>query len=218
MPWVAAETFDTYSPGATLHGAAGGVNWSGSWANTPTTGWTVETAPAGGQGGLAARKTGTGNEISQRNLATAISVGTVHFKARISATPASDQFIGFTLSDGSDRMLIKFSNGGQIQIFDNASGYVNIQAFSADTWYDIDVDFDDAAQNNLYRARVDGGSYTTYKTVNGGSYTTIDRIFLKDTHTTSHTFWVDDIRAVGERDSGLGRFGISQQITTGFAA
>lgn len=201
MAWIATENFDSYTPGAGLNGGAGGSNWTAGW--NANAGFTTETAPAGGQGGVCARKSGTSSDLANRPL-TGVAAGVIHWQMRLSAVPSVDQFIGVQFSNAVQNVLhIKMTNGGNISMFDgNLGDYVTIQAYSVDTWYSIDVEFDAVGQPNQYRVKVDNGSWTIYRDAEL-SFSTIIGIQLLDAYTTSHNFYVDDIRA-GDRRWILG--------------
>jgi len=203
MAFISTEDFDSYSIADDLNGKTGGTNWSDAWAGTVAT-WSIQTAPSGGQGGLAAKNT-VANDTMLRNF-TAITVGTVSIRMRCSITNPND-FLGGVLRDsgGTPRMFVRFGPTGNVEIYDSGiASYVSIVAYSADTWYTVDIDFDTVAQPNLYRARVDGGTYSGYKTVDGGSYANIQCIRLDASATGTRDFWVDDIKPPSERRWILG--------------
>ncbi len=186
MTWVATDNFDSYSAGSTLNGDSGGSGWTGNWTVTGGT-VTTETAPAGGQGGIAARvssATGYANRVY-----SGISAGTCRFRMQVSTTTPTD-FTGIILDS---KCYVRFGNNGQIQRYNGTTlSYENIQAYSANTWYTIDIDFDDATQPDKYRVRVDGGTYTSWAGTNG-AYTTLTN-FAINVDGTTYTFWVDDIK------------------------
>lgn len=198
--WVATDNFDGYSTGAALHSLNGGSGWAGAWTKIDGNDEvTIETAPAGGQGGNAIRvqNTNTTNDEIYRRAITGISAGIVRFRARINHT-AVNQGPVVSLRDGTQgRMYVKFEIDGNIKLYDfDITSYVTIQAYSADTWYTIDIEFDDSAQPDKYRARVDEGTWSGWKTVDGGSYTTITTLGVasESENSTTLQFWVDDIK------------------------
>lgn len=193
MAWVATDNLDSYSAGSNLHGQNGGSDWAAAWSwNSAGTQPTVETAPAGGQGGNAIKVSGTTNQTKATRTFTAISAGIVKLRLRVTATNPND-FCGFILESGAGNGKIYHRvSGGNLQLF-NSPAYENVQAVSADTWYRIDVEFDDAAQDNKFRTRVDGGSWTDWKNTNG-TYTSLDRIVIDKSNTNAGVdLWVDDI-------------------------
>lgn len=84
--------------------------------------------------------------------------------------------------------IVKFSTGWQIQYF-NGSTYVDIQSYSADTWYLIEVEW--RTSDNTARYRIDGWSWTSFVAVNW-TFTSIDSIRLIWQATTSWTAYVDN--------------------------
>jgi len=195
---ISTDNFDSYTPTNDLNTLNGGSGWTGAWAKITGGAMTIETAPAGGQGGNAVRSISATVDTQYSRAVTAITVGTVRFRMRTTiANP--NNFSGAVLRESTNgRMYIRFGPTGNLEIYNNTGAtYESIQAYSVDTWYTIDINFDNAAQPNLYRAAVGGGAYTAYKTVNGGSYTNVDDMMLDDSATNAHTFWVDDIRPIG---------------------
>lgn len=189
--WVATDNFDSYSSGASLDGASGGSGWSGNWTALFATTNTAETAPSGGQGGMCYRSnTSTGQSFLTRAF-SAISSGTLRFRIRVTNTSPND-FVGVVIESGSSGVFYIRINGGNIQWF-KGGVYTTIQAVSADTWYTVDIDFNDATQNNKYRVRVDEGSWTSWDSA-AIAFTTVDTFRIDKSATTSMTLYVDDIK------------------------
>ena len=84
--------------------------------------------------------------------------------------------------------IVKFSTGGQIQYF-NGSAYVDIQAYSADTWYLIEVEW--RTSDNTARYRIDWWSWTSFVAVNW-TFTSIDSIRFIWQATTSWDVYIDN--------------------------
>lgn len=184
--FIATEDFESYSVAAELNGGSGGTNWTGNWTGTSGQ-WTVQTAPSG-MTGKAARNEAVSTPI--RRSFTAITAGPISFKMRTNtATPG--EFCGCVLEEsGTPRMYVRFGPTGNIEIYnETAMAYQTIAAYSANTVYTITIDFDDAAQPDLYRAKVDAGSYTAYKGT-AGAYTNIGTVRLECDPSPS---WFDDI-------------------------
>lgn len=183
MAWIARETFDSYSDGDvnTLNGGSG---WSAGWAKSSGTINVQGTTTY--QGSKALKANASASAIYDRTLTTAVSAGTMYVAMRSSSTSIVAYFI--LLESGTGRMYIKFDNDGNIKYFDNSS-YVTIQAYSADTWYLIGIDWDDAAQNNKYRVNVNGGAFTSYVSVNGASLTNITGVRLERDSTVGDMYY-----------------------------
>lgn len=195
--WTATDDFDGYTTSADLDTQSGGANWAAAWAKLSGGAMTIETAPAGGQGGKAVRSQSATVDTQYDRTITAITAGTMGIRMRCSITNPNDN-VAVKLKDGAVvYMAVRFGPTGNFEIF-NLNVYESMGvSYSVDTWYTVEIDFDDAAQPNLYRARINGGTYTAYKTVNGGDYAQIDRINLDDSATNAHTAWFDDIGLAG---------------------
>lgn len=189
MPFVSRETFDSYSSGASLDGASGGSGWTGNWTALFATTNTAETAPSGGQGGMCYRSnTSTGQSFLTRAF-SAISAGTIRFRIRVTNT-SPNAFVGVIIESSGTPIFYVRINGGNIQYWDGA--YNTIQAVSADTWYTVEIEFDDATQNNQWRVRIDGGSWTSWVSA-AAAFTTVDTFRIDKSATTSMTLYIDDI-------------------------
>lgn len=186
MAWVATDDFNSYSDGS-ISGVNGGSGWSAGWVlgsgAIDVQGTTVY------EGAKAVTANTSLADLASRALTSTVTVGTMYFAMRASATTV----VGFTILEngsGTGKMYIKFDNDGNIKIFSNGSGtYVTLQAYSANTWYVIGIDFDNTGHANQYRANVDGGAFSSYYTVNGGSYTSISHVRLETDTGTGSVFW-----------------------------
>jgi len=199
MSWVATEDFDSYSATADLNAQNGGTGWSSGWDLFDGGAWTVETAPAGGQGGNTARcAANVTNTKYRRALTSTTTEGTLQWQMRINRTdPNAFTAVVLTSDHGSGSIpyiSCSFSADGQIQIYNgNGDVFVNLQAYSADTWYTITLDFN----STQYRAKVDSGSYSSFVDIDNGPMTSIGSIMLWCSATNTTTFYVDDIRPGG---------------------
>ena len=197
---TAVDNFDSYSTGSALGSLNRGSGWSGSWT-ADISGKTVETSPSGGQGGDAARQLTTSENYLYRQF-PALTVGIVSWKMRLSITNPND-FMGVVLRKaappGNGAMYVRFGPSGNIEIADGDT-YIPIQAYSVDTWYQCEIEFDNVNQAGKYRARVDGGTWTSWVTVNGGSYTSVSYLDLDTSASNAHTIWYDDIKVSSNLD------------------
>lgn len=183
MAWIAKETFDSYSDGD-LNTLNGGSGWSGAWSKTSGTINVQGTTTY--QGGKALKANASAAALYDRALTTSVSAGTMYIAMMSSDT--SSLFYVILLESSTGRMYIKFDNDGNIKIFDNGV-YTTLQAYSANTWYNIAFDWDDAAQNNKYRVSINNGAYSSYVTVNGASLTSITGIRLERDATAGDVYW-----------------------------
>jgi hypothetical protein len=189
MTWVATDDFDSYTIGASLSGASGGSGWTGNWTIVSGA-WTAQAAPAGGQGGNAARAT-PGNQRLSRTF-TGVLTEVVKWRMLCTVTNP-DAFTGVILfSGGAGLMSITFGADGNLKIYDNTLTYTTLQAYSANTWYTITVDFVEATDK--YRAKIDAGAYSAFydgdNTWDGAS--PVNLIELRS-QSTNATFWFDDV-------------------------
>lgn len=202
MAWVATENFDSYTTSADLSGGSGGSDWTNNWSVSSGGGTiTVETAPAGGQGGKAARHNATAGVAYKRSVAD-VTVGAVSVEMRVTGTSPND-FSGIllALADGSGKMYVKCDAGKWKAFSNGVGGYVDVDNAAADTWQTIDIEFDQDNQANKYRVRVDGGTWTSWLTVNGGSYTSIGQ-FVLDGSASDITIYWDHIRETSAAPAG----------------
>lgn len=196
MAWVATDNFDSYTVTEDLNGKNGGSGWSGAWTLVGGA-MTIQVAPAG-MSGNAVRCIDADSEYT-RNVASAVTVGTMSFKFRTNSTAPGGNFVFKLREGGTSRMFFRANTTGDFQIFNgNTTVYDTIQAYAADTTYTITFDFDNVAQPNKYRIKVDAGSYTTYKDVSGLAYTNIDQVSLDAETGFGTTVFLDDIQNAGE--------------------
>jgi hypothetical protein len=219
MAWVATDTFESYSHGNTLAGLNGGTGWAGAWTETDNSGsqdWDISNAQKS-QGSLSMHlqtvASGTSETQANRDITTAIKNETFYVDVRCSKN-TGDQFI--YIIGRTDALLnecyIRFNgNDGQIAIFDNSS-YDNIQAYSANTWYTIGIEFD--VDNDQYRANVDGGAFSAWKAPNGGTFTGDIKTlrFIGQSTDEQADFYIDDIRAT-EANTPVAGSGFTPRIT-----
>jgi len=191
--WTGQDLFDEYADGTTaMDGLNGGTGWGVAWSETEGEIWEIASdffvsAPVSAK----SVGDGTNEEHLERTITTGTAAGTIYFSVRRD-TSSGDEFnptIAANLASGN--CIIRFDTDGNIKIFDDGTGYVTIQAYNADQFYRIGVDWDDAAQNDMCRANVDDGTFTGYKNTNGG-FTTLGAIILKGNESSS-TNWVDSI-------------------------
>lgn len=194
------ENFDSYTNGASLGGANGGSGWSGAWTIGDGT-WTSDTAPAGGQGGLALHSTTTAccNPSASRTFSS-ISSGVLHFEFNFS-DGVTDRLAAFVLQDSANtggeaninRIALRLngSSDGEVGVGDGQGSETAIGTFSTSTWTTIDIKFDNAL-GNVVQVSVNGGSYSS-DIASGGSLSHIDTLFVFTDDSSAHDFWVDDI-------------------------
>lgn len=186
MAWVATDNFNSYSDGS-INGANSGSGWAGAWSLASGTIDIQGTTTY--EGAKAVTADTASADLASRQLTSTVTVGTVYVAMRASTTT----IIGFFILEngaGTGKMYIKFDSDGNIKAFDNGTGtYQTIQAYSANTWYVLAIDFDNTGQPNKYRVKVNNGSYSSYYTVNGGTYSSISHVRLETDSATGSIFW-----------------------------
>lgn len=197
------ENFDSYTDGASLDGANGGSGWSSAWVigGGVIAPWTSDTAPVGGQGGLALHTSTTlvGNPQISRTIAP-ISSGTIHYRfnfsdvvsghsARIYIQDSTNT--GGAVNANRIAILLNATGMGTIGASDGSTYVTNIGTFAASTWITIDIKFDNAL-GNVFQVSVNGGPYSG-NFASGGSLTHVDTFGVLSEETSPNDLWVDDI-------------------------
>lgn len=167
--------------------------------------WQPHAAAAQG-GGKSVRSTSATVDTDYDRSFSAVAAGALSIRMRISITNPND-FVGFVLreggSGGTGQIFCRFGPTGNIEVFNGDSDvYESVgTAYSANTWYTIEVEWNDAAQADQFRARVDGGAWYGFGTptlkVAADTYTNLDTLELDDSATNAHTAWFDDVTFSG---------------------
>ena len=184
--WVYEQKFNTLTDGD--------LNGQDSWvAGTP---FDVQTTTIY-EGAKAVQITTTAVvEYEGTRVVTGITNGDLYVAMRKDSTSIG-QMYSILHEGAAGKMYIRMTTDGNISIFDyNILGYQTILAYNANQWYVVNIQFDDVAQPEKYRARAhDGTSWTAWSswyTVQDGAYTQIDKIrFNWDGTTTASQsgFW-----------------------------
>lgn len=195
--WLSTDNFDSYTVGNDLNGGAGGSGWTGNWTQG-TAAVTIQPAPAGGQGGNAAFVNADPNFTYSRTFAD-LSAGIFSFRFWMSTNTPADA-IFFIVDEGTGgtaaRGMVSVDVDGFVKIWDG-TGRFNLGPYTASTWHTVTGEFDDAAQPNKFRAKLnDGGFSSWYPVANGGAYAVINRFRVEPNGTTTFNaqlYW-DDIK------------------------
>ena len=204
------ENFDSYTNGNALDGGSGSSNWTNGWAKSPsTTGvMTTDTAPAGGQGGLAAHSIATTTQTQYQRDFPAISAGTLQFQFFYSDVTTGQQ-VSVCLDDSTNTggavnnhracAQLNVTAGGDIDGSDGQTYNTAVGTFTANTWNTVAIKFDNSI-GNVFQVSVNGGAYSG-NLASGGSLVNIDRIFVLDENTEAHDSWIDDVSIAGSSGS-----------------
>lgn len=194
--WAATDNFESYSTG-NINGDNGGTGWSGAWAVAAggTTGCVVVSTPVN-SGTRSLQMDGTVTCDVSRTVTTGATTGTMQLYLYVANQPGATNGYTIVLKQGStNEFAIDWgssrSSGNNI-VFDNLTTGVTLLATpAATTWYQIQVQFDQA--NSRARASLNGGAFSAYVTAAGGTYTSIDTIRATTQDGVVNKFYVDDI-------------------------
>jgi hypothetical protein len=210
--WVALDSFNCGTIGGDLDGDACGLGWSAGWVDGgggQTI--TVEIAPVG-MSGLAACSSETTSEADySRALTAAVSAGTFSIRMILDDNSNTDDFLVILRDETNPIVYVRFSGSGNIDHFvgGGTSDWVNYGTYSANTVYTIYIDWDDGAQDNKYRFKVDEGSYTIFYDA-FAAYTAVTAVRLNDNISTTHTGCWDSIG--GPETRSITIFGEPQRV------
>lgn len=188
------DDFDSYSVAANLDTLNGGTDWAGAWDDQGADTITIQTAPAGGQGGKAARLVCTTECVAEREIDGIVVDGIFYFQLR-STTTAPTASMGVFLEDagGNTRMAVRLAAAGNtVQVFDDTTGWTSLGVtYAADTWVQVALELNSASNPGQYRVKVDGGSYSSwYDAIGLFSAVAFWQMY---NGSPGHTLWVDAI-------------------------
>lgn len=184
MAFTCFENFDSY-PDGSIANRSGGDGWAGNWIVGAGT-WNIEgtLSQAGAKAVQAVISEGGTSQSIYRTFAN-INAGVVSVYVRKSSATGANAQVQL-LESTTSRAYIEFTDAGNIIAFDYNSGsprYVTLLVgYQANTWYKVSIEIDKANQNNLFRAQIDNGAWSSWLQVSGGSYTNINRLQLSGDH------------------------------------
>lgn len=207
MAWTYEQKFNSLTDGD----LGGQDSWSaidGSPVLNVQTSSTYEGAKA-----LSCVFSSTNLESDYRRDITGISDGNFYVAYKVSTIlSGGSSFVALKDTGGSFVMYIKLpggATGGALLIGTNAADVtVDGGAFSNDTWYVFNVEFDDTAQNNKYRCRsFRGGSWGSWTAWSDtvAAYTSITTIRILSSSGDgggAHTLYWDTITPTDPTGSG----------------
>jgi len=177
------DDFESYSVGTgNLLNGAGGSGWSGAWSNG-----SVYSSPTK----TGSRSAGdSGQNYALQRYWTANEAGSITLYVRNYS--ASDNAAIYIQSQSSNNIIILPCYTGGVFRYYMDSSYLQTAngTCAANTWYKIDIEWDDTNQADKWRFRIDDGSWYGWGTT-FGTYSTFDNI--KIWSAASGATYVDDI-------------------------
>lgn len=192
--WTLEEGFEGYT--------AGNLNGQGGWSGS--TSYQVQTSVtyAGGKAGSIAISDGL---AITKDLPFQIHTGSFYWAARRSGNTTSD-FDMILREDSTNKVFVRFDRNGNITYFDG-SVFNTLAAYSVDTWYPLNVEFNDDTQPDKFRVRVySGGSWGSFSpwTTTNGAYGAMHAIRFDCNGSGGGTAYFDAISASDITASGGG--------------
>jgi len=183
MAWIYRQNFDALNDGD--------LNGQDSWAST--TAVDVQTTVKA-QGAKAIAWLNNTDAIIARTI-TGVTSGAVHVSMRSTVNNAAGCWFGLKGNSGANYCgIIQLAASGQIIMYTGAT-QVNLGAYSANTWYDVIVEFN--CTTDQYRVSINNGAswsnwYVFWDTSN---LTSVDKILLgSNNNSAAGTSYIDDIR------------------------
>jgi len=182
MASIFTDDFNSYSDGA--------IVGQGSWTNQQEGDkFTVQGTTV--KEGAKALQVVIGGTITPIIHKTGTGVATGRLSFYVRKTGTNHEFIvSIEKRSTTQGAIVKFDASGNITYF-NGSTYATIQAYSADTWYLIEVEW--RVSDHKARYRIDGGTWTDYYAVNGSTWTELDAVRLFGDASISGTSYIDYI-------------------------
>lgn len=168
--WVATDDFEAYSV-ATIVGQTGGSGWSGNWAlgGGSSADYTIVSSPAIGTRAASIKATAG---FVEHTLSSTQTTGSVYFLTRRNSTSAANGArIRMPAAGGAVEYDVGFY-GTDIILFANSGQKVVCSGLSADTWYEVQVEYDTTVPQHRARCRPQLGSwgaFTSQWEPNGGT-------------------------------------------------
>lgn len=200
------ENFDSYSNGANLGTLNGGTGWTGAWtkgANASDAAFTVSNAQSISSPNSAAFSTSviTGVDSSTWGRPfTSVSAGTFYVSWFVGASPTNIRDVVLADASGGNKIIIQRNNTGSKFQYYNGAGYTDLFTWTANTWYRIGIQWDNAGHANQarYNASSNGGTegdlaaWTAYTNVNG-NFASVGFLSLYNPVTQTNSDYIDNI-------------------------
>lgn len=168
--WTATDDFESYSTGA-LSAVSGGSGWTGTWAccgGGSTANFQIVSSPA-----IDTRAAAITSVVgfTEHTLTSSVTTGSVYFLIRRNSTSAANGArIRMPAAAGAVEYDVGMT-GSDIILFANSGQKVVSSGLSADTWYEVQVEYDTTVPQHRVRSRPrlgTWGSWTAQWEPNGG--------------------------------------------------
>jgi hypothetical protein len=95
--------------------------------------------------------------------------------------------------------FVRFGPNGYFQTYEGAPAntYRDISPYQLNVWYRVYMEFDDSAQPDKYRVKINDDPWTPWRMVNVATYSKIDKFRIRDLATNAHAFYLDLIDGTG---------------------
>ncbi len=185
------ENFESYTAGTDINGGTGGTGWSAGWSGG--TAFDSSTTQKY-EGSKSMEFLNAASATISRTLTTAQSEMAIYFALRrshanIGSGMAFDMKTGATYITNLQYIQIAGTNGIHIH---NGTSWTNLQTATADTWYPVNVEFDDAVQPDKQRARVYvSGAWNAFSAwlTTSAAYATVGGVTLTSPGTETTAYW-----------------------------
>lgn len=170
-------------------------NWTGPWSLISGQ-FLVDIAPSGSfSGGNAAHSNTTTTNYYDRSFG-AFTTGSIFVQMRASVNNGV-MVVGIKDVGGSNQLTsMVMDNDGQFRLCGHTSFPLAMGAYSINTWYLIEFNFDLAGHPNQSRARINEGTFSAWNPFcDAPSGAQGGRLYVYDSTSVAHDFWVDTVGA-----------------------
>lgn len=161
--WVATDNFEVASTG-NWAGVSTGSGFSANWGAVVggvNASYQIVSSPVGeATRGAALTATNNGSYI-QRTLTTSFSTGSIYFLIRRNSTSASNGARTRMPTAGGMEYDVGFY-GSSIILFANSGQKTVCSGLSANTWYEVQIEFDTTVPQHRARCRTQLGSWNAF--------------------------------------------------------
>jgi len=209
--WNAVDDFENGSDVA-LDGSSNGSGFDDNWGDPLKGGssgdFKINTTQVKEGSRACQVDCSTGSAYIQRGQAAATENGALFFALRAAQTDAL-MYVYLTTGAGSGRTSIRIHSDGKLYVFTDA-GYVEIGAYSANTWYWVELNWSGSGA----KARMGTTSWGSYTTVGAITNTDIQDLQFEQTAAAGKDFWLDGFTLTDPLAGGAGAATPTPQLLT----